>query len=173
MSRPGNGERSRQVDGRIEIRPAYEADLPSVKSIYDEYVAASTATFDTVAPSLETWHEKLHRMYVATDDEVVGFAYASAYRVRPAYDHTVETTIYLSPAAAGRGIGRSLYSTLLDRIDADGVHTAVAVIALPNDGSVRLHESLGFVQAGVLREVGHKFGRWIDTAFYQRLGMGR
>ena len=150
------------------IRSATASDLPAVKAIYDEYVATSTATFDTEPSSLEVWSGKLDRMYVATDPEVLGFAYAAAYRPRRAYDNTVETTIYLAPGTGGRGIGRQLYSALLDRIDAEGVHTALAVIALPNDASVRLHESVGFVQAGVLREVGHKFGRWIDTAFYQR-----
>jgi L-amino acid N-acyltransferase YncA len=157
------------MPANVAIRPGTIDDLESVKAIYDGYVATSIATFDTVTPSLSTWEEKLGCLYVATAPGVVGFAYASTYRPRPAYDNTIETTIYLSPDAAGKGLGRRLYSTLLDRIDSDGVHTALAVIALPNPGSVALHESLGFVEAGVLREVGHKFDRWIDTAFYQRM----
>lgn len=155
------------------IRPATPGDLPAVKAIYDEYVAGSIATFDTVAPPLAAWEEKLRRMYVACDPEVLGFAYAGTYRPRPAYDGTVETTIYLAAGAAGRGIGRLLYDALFERLDADGVHTSIAVIALPNDASVALHRSFGFVEAGVLREVGNKFDRWIDTAFYQRLRPAR
>ncbi len=151
------------------IRPAVVEDLPEVKAIYDEYVATSIATFDTVPSTEATWAEKLSCLYVAVESGLLGFAYASTYRPRSAYDETVETSIYLSPPAAGRGLGRQLYTTLLDRLDADGVHTAVAVIALPNPASVALHEALGFTRAGLLREVGHKFGRRIDTAFYQRL----
>ncbi|HSV41232.1 MAG TPA: GNAT family N-acetyltransferase [Nocardioidaceae bacterium] len=152
------------------IRPAAAFDVYSVKAIYDEYVASSIATFDTAPPPLGSWDEKLDRMYIADDDPgVIGFAYASTYRARPAYDGTVETTIYLAPEAVGKGVGRGLYQALFDRLDSEGVHTSVAVIALPNDASVGLHLEFGFVEAGVLREVGHKFGRWIDTAFYQRL----
>ncbi|HET7689850.1 MAG TPA: GNAT family N-acetyltransferase [Nocardioidaceae bacterium] len=151
------------------VRVATPDDLPAVKAIYDEYVGGSIATFDTVPPPLSFWEDKLGRMYVACDPDVIGFAYAGTYRTRPAYDGTVETTIYLAAHAAGRGVGRLLYRALFERLDAEGVHTAVAVIALPNDPSVALHRHFGFVEAGVLREVGHKFDRWIDTAFYQRL----
>ena len=151
------------------IRPAIREDLPAVKAIYDEYVASSIATFDMVPPPLASWEEKVGCMYVAVDAQVVGFAYAGTYRPRPAYDGTVETTIYLATEAGGRGIGRALYGALFERLDSEGVHTSIAVIALPNDASVALHRSFGFVEAGVLREVGHKFDRWIDTAFYQRL----
>jgi phosphinothricin acetyltransferase len=149
------------------IREASEADLPAVKAIYDRYVRSSIATFDTVAPPLSSWTDKTDRMYVACDPEVVGFAYATAYRARTAYARTVETTIYLAPSSAGRGVGRRLYDTLLTRLESDQMHTAVAIIALPNPASVALHEACGFVRAGVLREVGHKFGDFVDTAFYQ------
>jgi L-amino acid N-acyltransferase YncA len=153
----------------VAVRPGEPADLPAIKSIYDAYVESSVATFDTEPSRLSAWEQKLPCLYVACGPEVLGFAYAAPYRPRPAYDNTLETTIYLSPAATGRGVGRLLYSTLLDRLDADGVHTALAVIALPNPASVALHEAFGFTHAGVLREVGHKFGEWVDTAFYQRL----
>jgi phosphinothricin acetyltransferase len=149
------------------IRAAAQADLPAVKAIYDRYVRSSTATFDTVPPPLSSWEEKADCMYVACDPEVVGFAYATPYRERPAYDKTVETTIYLAPSAAGRGVGRQLYNALLARLVSDDLHTALAVVALPNPASVALHEACGFARAGVLREVGHKFGDYVDTAFYQ------
>ena len=149
------------------IRAASEADLPAVKAIYDRYVRSSIATFDLVPPPLSSWTEKARWMYVACDPEVVGFAYATAYRDRAAYDKTVETTIYLAPSAAARGLGRRLYDTLLNRLVVDELHTALAVIALPNPASVALHEACGFVRTGLLREVGFKFGEYVDTAFYQ------
>ena len=153
----------------VVVRPATLDDLDAVKTIYDGYVESSIATFDTAPSTLSHWEERLPRMYVACDPGVVGFAYASVYRPRPAYDNTVETTIYLAPSATGRGVGRLLYSTLLARLDRDGVHTAVAVVATPNPASVALHEELGFTEVGALREVGHKFDRWVDTVFYQRM----
>ncbi len=158
------------MPANVVIRPGTPGDLEAIKAIYDEYIASSIATFDTAPSPLAGWRDRLPRLYVACAPHVVGFAHATTYRPRPAYDNTLETSIYLSGDVAGLGIGRLLYSTLLARLDNDGVHTALAVIALPNAGSVALHESVGFVEAGVLREVGHKFGRWIDTAYYQRMG---
>ena len=91
----------------------------------------------------------------------------SAYRPRPAYARTRETSVYLAADARGRGLGRLLYDALLARLRDDGVHTAVALVALPNDASLALHRACGFAQVGVLREVGRKFGRWVDTAWLQ------
>ncbi len=98
---------------------------------------------------------------------MVGYAYSSSYRPRPAYRHTRETSVYLDPAAQGQGLGRRLYDDLLAGLRADGVHQVVALIALPNPASQALHRACGFTSAGVLREVGHKFGRWIDTEWWQ------
>ena len=100
---------------------------------------------------------------------VVGYAWAGWFRARPAYAGTRETSIYLDPAVRGRGIGRPLYGELLARLDASGVHTQVAVVARPNEPSEALHRALGFVHIGTLAEVGHKFGRYVDTAWYQRM----
>jgi L-amino acid N-acyltransferase YncA len=96
----------------------------------------------------------------------VGYAYASPFRPRVGYRHTVETTIYLAPEVTGRGIGRALLATLLDRLALLPVHRAVATIALPNDASVGLHETLGYVAAGRLPEVGRKFDQWIDIGYW-------
>ena len=100
---------------------------------------------------------------MVSDHGVVGFAYSSTYRPRAAYDHTREVTVYLADGADGRGLGRLLYDDLLARLRADGMRTALAVIATPNPASIGLHQSFGFTQAGLLREVGHKFDRWIDV----------
>jgi phosphinothricin acetyltransferase len=98
---------------------------------------------------------------------VLGYSYSASYRPRPAYALTRETSVYLAADARGRGLGRALYDALLPRLRDDGVHTAVALIALPNDASLALHRACGFAEIGVLRGVGRKFARWVDTAWFQ------
>jgi L-amino acid N-acyltransferase YncA len=157
---------------RPVVRDATTADLPAVKAVYDAQVVGGVATFDTVAPPLSYWEDRLaspHHLLVATDGVgggVLGYAYSTAYRPRAAYDATREVSVYLTDDARGRGVGRALYDVLLERLRADGVHTVLAVIALPNEASEALHRSCGFARVGVLPEVGFKHGRWIDTAFW-------
>jgi phosphinothricin acetyltransferase len=160
----------------FEIRPATAGDLPVVAAIYAEAVAHSIATFDTTAPDLEVWQQRLDSsdsrdVFLAAVDgeDVLGFAYSSAYRPRPAYAQTRETTVYLADAARGRGIGTALYAELHAAMVTAGVHTAIAVIALPNDASERLHVHFGYTRVGHLTEVGHKFGHWVDVAIYQAM----
>jgi len=156
------------------VRPATSADLPAVKAIYDVQVRDGVATFDLEPPPLAYWETRLastepgDRVLVADEDGLVlGYAYSSAYRPRPAYRHTRETSVYVDPSALGRGLGRALYDELLARLRADGMRTAVAVVALPNPGSRALHRACGFESVGVLREVGFKHDRWIDTEWWQ------
>lgn len=155
------------------VRDATDADLPAVGAVYDHEARHGIATFDAVGRSPEFWTAKLAEpdpfLVAEVSGAVAGFAYASTYRPRPAYDRTREVSVYLGVDARGQGVGRALYAELLARLRASGTHTALAVIALPNDASVRLHESFGFTHTGTLREVGWKFGAWIDTAFYQRV----
>jgi L-amino acid N-acyltransferase YncA len=155
------------------IRPAAEADLPAVKAIYDDQVLTGVATFDLEPPPIDYWRARLtstetgDHLLVAVEDEVVlGYAYSSSYRSRPAYSRTRETSVYLASTAIGRGVGRALYDDLLARLAADGVHTVLAVIATPNPASEALHKACGFERVGLLPEVGNKFDRWIDTAFW-------
>ena len=98
---------------------------------------------------------------------MVGYAYSTSFRPRPAYARTRETSVYLTPEAVGHGLGRLAYSHLLSLLRADRMHCAVAVVAEPNPSSVAMHESLGFELVGTLREVGQKFDRWVDTRWYQ------
>ena len=164
------------MGSEVTIRPAVESDLVGIATIYNHEVANSTATFDLEPPTLAYWHEKLEgnhegdHLLVAVDDDhdVVGYAYSWSYRPRPAYELTRETSIYLDPSVRGRGIGRLLYPALLDTMAQSGVHTAVALVALPNPGSVALHQRCGFRPIGVLSEVGHKQGRWVDVQWWQR-----
>jgi L-amino acid N-acyltransferase YncA len=155
------------------VRPSTAADLPAIKTIYDHQVATGIATFDLDPPPIDYWQRRLaseepgDHLLVAEQEGVVGYAYSSAYRPRPAYRHTRETSVYVAPAAHGRGVGRALYDELLRLLRADGMHTALAVVALPNDGSRALHAACGYEPVGVLREVGHKLERWIDTEWWQ------
>lgn len=161
----------------VTIRAAVEDDLSDIATIYNHEVAHSIATFDLEPPTRDYWHEKLagnhpgdHLLVaVDADEDVVGYAYSWSYRPRPAYELTRETSIYLDPSVRGRGIGRLLYPALLDTMAASGVHTAVALVALPNPGSVRLHKAVGFEHVGTMHEVGFKFDQWIDVEWYQKL----
>jgi L-amino acid N-acyltransferase YncA len=165
------------VSADVVIRTAVEADLPDVATIYNHEVVNSHATFDLEPPTLAYWEQRLaggqqgdHLLVaVDTDDDVVGYAYSWSFRPRPAYATTRETSIYLDPSVRGQGIGRALYPALLDAMTASGVHTAVALVALPNPASAALHRACGFEQVGRMREVGHKFGSWVDIEWYQKM----
>ncbi len=163
----------------MQIRAATEADLPSVSAIYDHHARSSVSTFDEESPGPERWLSKVGEgrrgehllVVVAEDGEVRGYAESSLFRDRPAYEQTREVSVYLGLDAQQQGFGRRLYDELLAMLRTDGIHLAVAVIALPNPASEALHRSCGFTPAGVLEEVGWKFGAWVDTAWWQlRLG---
>lgn len=164
-------------DFPVDIRDARVADLPSMAAIYDEQVLTSVATFDTEPRGAVYLGEKLAAaggsdllLVACAGTEVVGYAFSTPFRPRPAYAGTKEVSVYVAPAVGRRGVGRRLYAELLGRLDhLPQVHTQVAVVALPNDASEALHRAMGFRQVGVLREVGYKFGRYVDTAWYQRM----
>ncbi len=159
------------------VRDATTADLVAMATIYDEQVRTSVATFDTEPRGAAYLGEKLANaggsdlVLVATQGEdVLGYAFSGPFRPRPAYDGTKEVSVYVATQARGLGVGSLLYGALLARLDAMAcVHTQVAVIALPNDASIALHRRHGFAEVGVLREVGRKLDRWVDTAWYQRV----
>jgi phosphinothricin acetyltransferase len=161
----------------IVIRPAVADDLSDIAAIYNHEIANSVATFDLEPPSGDYWHKRLAGAHegdhllvaVDADQDVVGYAYSWSYRPRPAYSLTRETSIYLDPSVRGRGIGRMLYPALLDTMAESGVHTAVALVALPNPGSVALHKACGFEHVGSMREVGYKFDQWVDVEWYQKM----
>ena len=161
----------------VQLRAAVADDAAAVAAIYAHYVEHSVATFDTSAPPTQTWTERIEASAAAglaflvaeNADGTCGFAYLSAFRPKPAYQHTLEDTLYLAPEHVGRGIGRLLLSELIDRAGLVGAHQLVAVISTGEDGpSARLHRALGFEMSGRLREVGNKFGKWIDIVLMQR-----
>ena len=158
----------------MTARAATEADLPAIKEVYDAEVLGGLSTFALTPPGLDYWRQRLtspatgdHVLVAEADGEVVGYAYSGAYRPREAYARTRETSVYLAASARGRGVGRLLYDELLGRLRADGVRLVVAVVALPNDASRALHLACGFDSVGVLHDVGHKLGRWVDTELFE------
>jgi phosphinothricin acetyltransferase len=156
------------------IRPAEPADVVAVAAIYAHAVRTSVATFDVEEPPMAYWQAKLdstavgdHFLVACDDDEVLGFAYSSSFRPRPAYGGTRETSVYVAADAMSRGFGTRLYSALLDLLRKDEVHLVVSVVAQPNPASDALHLKLGFTQVGTLDEVGLKFGAYVSTKLWQ------
>ena len=162
----------------IAIRAARPEDAAAIAAIYAPHVLTGTATFEIEAPDARQMRSRmaasdgLYPWIVATNGDeaggVLAYAYATRFRDRPAYRYTVETTVYVSAATQGQGVGRLLYQSLVDTLRVQGFTQAIAAIALPNDYSIRLHESVGFRRAGVYREVGFKHDQWIDVGLWQR-----
>ena len=158
----------------IIVRPAEMADLVAVAAIYADAVRTSVATFDIEEPPPAYWQAKLdstavgdHFLVACDENTVRGYAYSGAFRSRPAYGRTRETSIYLAPAASGDGLGTRLYIALLDLLRKDQVHLVVSVVAQPNPASNALHHKLGFAEVGTLDEVGFKFGNYVSTTWFQ------
>jgi phosphinothricin acetyltransferase len=157
------------------IRLATPADAEGIAEVYRPYVEDSRISFEDVAPRPEEMARRLIGetpglypwLVVNGDGRIAGFATSSPFRTRRAYRWSVETGIYLAPEACGRGTGRELLSTLLQLLTRQGFVSAVGAIALPNEPSVRLHETLGFANSGTYRQVGFKFGEWIDVGLWQ------
>lgn len=159
----------------MTLRLATADDAAAIASIYAPYVTASAVSFETEAPDEAEMRARIAAggalypwLVTGEGDRLLGYAYATAFRARRAYRFTVETTVYLDQAAQGRGIGRALYAALIPLLEAQGFTQAIAAITLPNDSSVRLHEALGFAQAGVYRDVGFKLGEWRSVGLWQR-----
>jgi phosphinothricin acetyltransferase len=173
MSAQGVGVKS----SAVAVRYAEQGDLPVLTEIYNHYVLHTAATFD-IAPfdvaSRQAWFDHYsrsgpHRLLVATHDgEVVGYASSSRFRPKPAYDTSIEVTVYLNPRATGGGVGTALYQRLFAELHDEPLHRAYAVIALPNPASVALHRRFGFVETGTMTEVGRKYDQWWDVLMMQR-----
>lgn len=159
------------------VRGARADEAASIAAIYNHYVLHDHATFETQAVAAAEMAARMRAVgeaglpwLVAEAGAVVaGYAYAMPWRTRAAYRHSVEASVYLAHDATGRGTGRALYLALIAQLQGIGVHAAMGGIALPNAASVALHERLGFVQVAQFREVGRKFGRWIDVGYWQLL----
>ncbi|HYC94247.1 MAG TPA: GNAT family N-acetyltransferase [Sphingomicrobium sp.] len=163
------------------IRPARATDAPAIAAIYAHHVSHGTASFDTVprteadmAARITHCGERGWPFLVAeADGPVVGYAYVTQFRDRPAYRSTCENSIYVAPSHIGRGVGSRLLAALVDAAEQAGFRQMIAVIGGAEPASVALHRKAGFVEAGRMRSVGRKFGRWLDTLYMQRpLGAG-
>ncbi|MBN8494647.1 MAG: N-acetyltransferase [Burkholderiales bacterium] len=164
------------------VRPSAPGDLAAIHAIYAHAVLHGTGTFEIEPPSPDEMARRrdevlargLPWLVAEANGAVLGYAYATPFRPRPAYRYSLEDSIYLSPQAQGRGIGRLLLAELMARGQASGARQMLAVIGdSGNQASMALHRALGFRPAGTLQSVGWKFGRWLDVVLMQRaLGPG-
>ncbi|MGW7252646.1 N-acetyltransferase family protein [Streptomyces sp. NPDC054834] len=163
----------------VQVRPGVERDLEALTDIYNHYVRETPITFDTAVFTPEERRPWLlshpedgpYRLMVAVaaeSQEILGYATSSPYRAKPAYGTSVETTVYVAPHAGRRGIGTLLYKALFEALSGEDLHRAYAGIAQPNEASARLHERFGFRYVGTYREVGRKFRRYWDVAWYEK-----
>lgn len=167
----------------MQIRDARDADVPAIAAIYAHHVLHGTGTFEEDPPTTEEMAQRLAAVRArgfawlvaeAEDGTVLGYAYFNQFRERSAYRHTAENAIYVRDDVRGQGVGKALVGALLERATAAGFRQMLAVIGdSDNTGSIGLHISLGFRQAGVMKSVGAKFGRWVDVVIMQAsLGEG-
>lgn len=165
----------------MNIRPAGAADLPAITEIYAESVINGVATYELTPPDLAEMTARFEAIranrypYIVAEDggEILGYAYASAFRTRPAYNWICEDSIYLAPAARGRGAGFALLEVLIAECEALGFRQMIAVIGGAHPASVAVHAKAGFAHKGVLEATGYKHGRWLDTVFMEKaLGEG-
>ncbi|MEV0241325.1 N-acetyltransferase family protein [Streptomyces sp. NPDC050674] len=163
----------------VQVRPGVEDDLEALTALYNHYVRETAITFDTVIFTPEERRPWLlshledgpHRLMVAREpgaQRILGYATSSPFRPKPAYATSVETSVYVAPDAGRRGVGTLLYAALFEALSGEDLHRAYAGIAQPNEASARLHERFGFRHVGTYREVGRKFGRYWDVAWYEK-----
>lgn len=160
----------------MQIKPCTEKQLPEILDIFNDAILNSTALYDYKIRTLETmyaWYDdKLAHNYPVLgvfdeNDTLLGFATYGMFRVRPAYKYTVEHSVYVRHDKRGMGIGKILLKEIIQKAEEQDFHVMVGVIDASNEVSIKLHEHEGFVLTGIMKEVGYKFGKWLDAAFYQ------
>jgi L-amino acid N-acyltransferase YncA len=159
----------------MHLRPALPVDAAAIASIYNHYILTTTISFEEapvdaaeiVQRMTAVQSGNLPYLVAEKDAIVIGYAYATPWRVRRAYRSSVETSVYVREGQHARGTGTALYRALLARLIADGYHLAIGGIAQPNAASVALHEKLGFEKVAHFKEVGCKFGQWVDVGYWQ------
>ncbi len=157
------------------IRQASTIDAGSITNIYNYYISNTIVTFmedpipvAEIIAGIETANaNQLPYLVAEKDNQILGYAYASKWKGRCAYRHSVEVTVYLDQAALGQGIGSSLYTTLFTELKEKSIHVALAGISLPNPESIALHEKFGMQKVAHFNEVGFKFAKWVDVAYWQ------
>ena len=156
------------------IRNVQIEDAQELLDIYNYYVVNTVITFDLEALSLDAFKEKITTVsadypFIVYEEnsEILGYAYGSKFRPKPAYNNTVESTVYLKHGAQGKQIGSKLYNELLFLLKQKNVHVVLGVLTLPNEASVKLHEKFNFEKVAHLKDAGLKFGEWQDVGFWQ------
>lgn len=156
------------------IREVRQEDAAAIAAINNHYVMHSDASFDTEPTDGETMRQRIAAIAAACpyfvceeEGEVVGYCFAHPWKARPAYGLTLETTVYLAPGHTGKGIGRALMLQLIEACRRRGIHVLISCITGGNRPSIALHEALGFQAVSHFREVGRKFGRWLDVVDYE------
>lgn len=157
--------------GNAIVRPAVSSDEEAFAQIYNGYIRESTITFEVEPVAGSEFERRMAKALLwfalEVEGEVCGYAYATPYHPRAAYRHTVEISIYIEASVCGKGYGRRLYEALFKAMESRNIHVAIAGIALPNAESVALHEGFGMEKVAHFKEVGRKFGRWIDVGHWQ------
>lgn len=159
------------------IRLAVAGDAEAIIRIYNHYVLNTIVTFEEQEVPVAQMAERMQTVEAALlpwlvmeqAGQIVGYAYAARWKARSAYRFTVESSVYVAHAEVGKGVGRQLYLALLQRLKQSGVHAVVGCLGLPNAASVALHEKCGFQKVAHFREVGFKFGTWLDVGYWHLL----
>ena len=167
--------RSNGKDMTNKVRVATPADASDIQGIYAPMVLDTVISFELAPPTIAEMAERIAvtlptypYLVAEIGGKVVGYAYASQHRAREAYRWSVDVTVYIDPALHRKGIGRALYQRLLRLLEKQGFHAAYAGIALPNAGSIGLHEALGFTHIGTYPEVGYKHGQWHSVGYWRK-----
>jgi len=158
----------------MNIRNVNPDDAAEIAEIYNYYIKNTHQTFETEPLSAEEMRARIDEIkgnypyLVAEEDgEIYGYAYATQFRMRQAYEFSAEVSIYVKADAKQKGIGTQIYEKLFEELQETDIHAIIAGISLPNDGSVRFHEKLGFTKVAHFREVGYKLGRWVDVGYWE------
>jgi L-amino acid N-acyltransferase YncA len=164
------------MESAFDIRPAREADAPALLAIYRPFVEETTVSFETIAPTLGEFAERIERalagwswLVAEYQGECIGYAYGSSHRERAAYRWSVEVSAYVHPNHLRLGIGSALYAQLLPDLASKGFCNVYAGVTLPNEGSVAMHRRMGFDAVGIFKSVGRKFQEWHDVAWFQKV----
>lgn len=160
----------------MNIREVTPEDAAQIADIYDYYILNTHHTFETEPLTDEEMRERIEEIsekypYLVAEDEgeIQGYVYAAPFKMRQAYEHSVEASIYVRHEAKEKGVGSKLYEKFLEELSETNVHAIIAGIALPNDASIRFHQKMGFEKVAHFKEIGYKLGRWVDVGFWQMM----
>jgi len=158
------------------IRKVKLEDAKEIAEIYNYYILNSCVTFEEIPVSIEEMGGRIQATFLKfpwlvyeKDMEIIGYAYASVWKPRSAYKHTIESTVYLKNEATKNGIGSLLYKELISQLTNLGFHAVIGGISLPNEASIALHEKFGFKKVAQFKEVGYKFKKWVDVGYWELL----